>query len=48
DNITILFATINANNVEKVWHQFLVNIDIAAIHDESKGSNDFEKLLLDV
>ncbi|CAG8781310.1 6473_t:CDS:1, partial [Gigaspora rosea] len=35
-------------DVQKVWHQFLVNIDIEAIHGESNGSNDFELSLLNV
>ncbi|KAF0453647.1 hypothetical protein F8M41_001700 [Gigaspora margarita] len=48
DDINALFANISADDVRKVWHQFLVNIDIATIHSESNGSNDFEKSLLDV
>ncbi|CAG8809515.1 16904_t:CDS:2, partial [Racocetra fulgida] len=48
DDIQAIFAKINADDIEKVWHQFLINIDIAAIRDESNGSNNFERLLLDV
>ncbi|CAG8840100.1 36641_t:CDS:2, partial [Gigaspora margarita] len=48
DDINALFANISADDMQKVWRQFLVNIDIATIYSESNGSNDFEKSLLDI
>ncbi|RIB12063.1 hypothetical protein C2G38_2201709 [Gigaspora rosea] len=46
--INDLFANLTADDVQKEWHQFLVNIDIEAIHGKSNSSNDFELLLLNV
>ncbi|CAG8801156.1 7810_t:CDS:2, partial [Cetraspora pellucida] len=37
-----------ARDVQKVWQQFLVNINIPAIREESTITNNFEKLLSDV
>ena len=31
-----------------MWAQFLVNIDVDAIHNESGGANNFKKLLTNV
>ncbi|CAG8668933.1 7454_t:CDS:1, partial [Scutellospora calospora] len=43
-----IFATITARDVQKVWQQFLVNINIPAIRDDSTVSNNYEKLLTDI
>ncbi|CAG8458538.1 6387_t:CDS:2, partial [Scutellospora calospora] len=48
NEIDKIFATITARDIQKVWQQFLVNINIPAIRDDSTISNNFEKLLTDV
>ncbi|KAF0482716.1 hypothetical protein F8M41_023380 [Gigaspora margarita] len=48
DDLNKLFAKVTANDVQRVWQQFLVNIDIPAIRNEHNDSNKFENLLLDM
>ncbi|CAG8812534.1 4788_t:CDS:2, partial [Cetraspora pellucida] len=48
DEIDKIFATMTARDVQKVWQQFLVNINIPAIREDSTIANNFEKLLSDV
>ncbi|CAG8770553.1 17752_t:CDS:2, partial [Cetraspora pellucida] len=48
NEINKIFAAMTARNVQKVWQQFLVNINISAICEKSTITNNFEKLLSDV
>ncbi|CAG8627872.1 17892_t:CDS:2, partial [Cetraspora pellucida] len=48
EKIDKIFAAIMVRDVQKVWQQFLVNINIPAIYEDSTIANNFEKLLSDV
>ncbi|CAG8787845.1 16652_t:CDS:1, partial [Cetraspora pellucida] len=48
NEINKIFAAMTARDVQKVWQQFLININIPAICEESTIINNFEKLLSDV
>ncbi|CAG8815252.1 22545_t:CDS:2, partial [Cetraspora pellucida] len=48
DEIDKIFAAMTVRDVQKVWQQFLININIPAICEDSTIANNFKKLLSDV